>query len=911
MASPSDSREPVLLSPPDGRLDDAALLEAVRRHDDDEGLHRFTILRRLTDRFLPERLRRASLDTNRRARFVVLLAFAIAPFYGVLAHQLWTSGLHTQSAVAAAFGLAVLGCPFLLRVTRSHVLPGTILCLLNTGIVFIQAYADAGLGDPILYWSALVPLAAALSVGPRLSFVCAALNVVGIGFLYTLTLQGHAFPHATPQPLLDLAAFLAVSTASAFAFLWGWFYEGQTLRELRLLNGRLGRLRVALSHSEARYRALFDRVPLGVYRTTPEGHVLVVNPALVRLLGYDTSEEVKTLPVEDAVYVDPEQRTRFRDQVEREGEVQQFAAVWKRKDGRHVHVRLNARCVYDAEGDALYYEGTVEDVTAQRRVQQALRKSEERFRSLVQNASDVTAVLDEHGALTYLSPSVERVLGYAPEALLGQTPFTLVHPEDRRRARLLFGGVRRRPGDLGSFECRVRHAEGHYVYVESAASNRFADAVVGGLVLNARDVTERKRAEAVLVRAKEQAEEVARLKSTFLANMSHEIRTPLTGILGFAEVLREEVPAEQQEFVALIERSGRRLMDTLNSVLDLARIEAGRMDLALQPCRLATAAEECVRLMQPLAQERGLSLRAHVRAPNVEARVDAGALHRVLTNLVGNAIKFTNEGEITVEVEADETEAVLRVRDTGVGIAPEFLARLFDEFEQESTGIGRSHEGSGLGLTITRELVERMGGRIAVDSTKGEGSAFTVAFPRALSEAEPHVEEAPTEPAAPAHHILVVDDNPNTRLLLTRMLRGYAAVATAATAREALDLAAAGSYDAVLLDINLGAGVSGEDVMHRLRALPGYAHVPVVAFTAYALPGDRERFLNVGFDDYLPKPFSREQLLAVLGAVLGGPALSNEPEEATFRFVVVSPDVASAGDGGGGLPAPAEGADGN
>src|SRR5690606_36331342 len=268
----------------------------------------------------------------------------------------------------------------------------------------------------------------------------------------------------TPQPLLNLAALLTVSTASAFAFLWGWFYEGQTLRELRLLNDRLGQLRRALSHSEARYRALFDRVPLGVYRTTPEGDVLVVNPALVRLLGYETVEEVKALRLEGDVYVDPEQCKRFQEEVEREGGVQQFVAVWKRKDGRHVHVRLNARCVYDADGDALYYEGTVEDVTAQRRVQQALRKSEERFRSLVQNASDVTAVLDGHGALTYLSPSVLRVLGYTPEMLLGQTPFGLVHPEDRRRARLLFHRVRRRAGEAGSFECRVRHAEGHYVY---------------------------------------------------------------------------------------------------------------------------------------------------------------------------------------------------------------------------------------------------------------------------------------------------------------------------------------------------------------------------------------------------------------------------------------------------------------
>jgi len=387
---------------------------------------------------------------------------------------------------------------------------------------------------------------------------------------------------------------------------------------------------------------------------------------------------------------------------------------------------------------------------------------------------------------------------------------------------------------------------------------------VGGLVLNARDVTERKRAEAVLVRAKEQAEEVARLKSAFLANMSHEIRTPLTGILGFAGILAEEVrDPQQQEFVGLIEKSGHRLMETLNSVLDLARIEAGRMELTLEPRSLAAAAEECVRLMQPLAQDRGLTLEVHVRDPNADAHVDASALHRVLTNLVGNAIKFTERGRVTIEVGADGAEAVLRVRDTGVGISGEFLSRLFNEFEQESTGIGRSHEGSGLGLTITRELVERMGGTIAVESVKGEGSVFTVTFPRASA----------------------------------------AAAAPAADTR----------YDAVLLDINLGAGVSGEDVMGRIRTLPGYAGVPLVAFTAYALPGDRERFLNAGFSGYLPKPFTKAQLLELLSEVLDGPAEVAEirgegASEATLRFIVVAPGAGgNAGDGAAGQPAPAEG----
>ncbi|NNF58927.1 MAG: PAS domain S-box protein [Rhodothermaceae bacterium] len=886
----SGSPPSALLDAGQAALDDAALIDAVAP-EQDKGASRIAPLRRFLDAFLPEEMRRARLDVRRRARFVVVIAFVVGPFYSVLVQQLLASGLVAQAAVGAACGLVTLACPFLLRRLNSHVVPGSIVCVLLSFVIFFQAYSDAGLEDPILYWSALVPLVAALSVGSRLSLVTAVLNLSGIGLLYGLTVQGHTFPHLTEPAGLQVAALASVSTATLFALAWGWIYERHTLRELRMLNDRLSALRSALVESEERYRSLFDNVPLGVYRTSSDGRVLMVNPALVKLLGYPTADEVKALDSASMVYANPEQRQRFRDQIERDGEVQQFASTWKRRDGRRLHVRENARAVFDEEGNALYFEGVVEDVTNQRRVQQALRKSEERFRSLVQNASDLTAVLDARGTMTYLSPSVERILGYTAEDLLGRPPFDLVHPDDRRRTRLLFRRAAMRRGDIGALECRILHADGHYIYIDSVGTNLLHDANIGGLVINARDVTERKRAETVLVQAKEQAEEVARLKSAFLANMSHEIRTPLTGILGFAGILAEEVEDEQQqEFVGLIEKSGRRLMDTLNSVLDLARLEAGRMDLMADPQALSLAADDVVRLLQPLAQERGLRLTTRVLAPSVMARVDSGALDRILTNLVGNAIKFTDEGSITVEVDADETNAFLRVVDTGVGVDPAFLPRLFNEFEQESTGIGRSHEGSGLGLTITRQLVERMNGTITVESTKGEGAVFTVQFPRAdaLPLALPEAPAAEPEPE-PAHTLLVVDDNHDTRLLMRRMLRRQYHVETASTAQEALESATGTPFDAILLDINLGAKTSGEDVMRRLRELPAYATTPILAFTAYALPGDRERFLSAGFDGYLAKPFTRRQLLDTLGGMLDDAPAASETEATSFHILISGP----------------------
>ncbi len=861
------------------RFDDETLMATIRGHEDNSGNRVILSFQKFIDRFLPESLAVDDLGARRRARFVVTVGLLLLPFYGLLVQQLWMSGLVPQAIFAIICGSVSIGCVGAIKLSRSHVWPGLIICGILSLVLFFQAFADAGLHDPILFWTALVPLAAALSVGPRLSVISAVLNLIGIGALYALTVNGHVFPHLSGQADLDLAALLTVSTATLFAWMWGWFYEGHTLRELGALNTRITSFRAALARSEERYQTLFDNVPQGVYRSTPKGKILMANRAMVALLGYESEEEVKALAPENEIYAYPEQRMHFIERIEVDGEVRHFSTIWRQKGGRHLHVRENARVVLDKEGSPLFYEGTVEDVTAQRRVQQALRKSEERFRSLVQHSSDIITVLDGFGAITYLSPSIERLLGYSAEEMIGRDPFAMVHPEDRGKMKALMKKVAVESGVQGTVEFRMRHAEGHYVYIESVGANLLHDVNVGGIVLNSRDITERKRTEAILVAAKEQAEEVARLKSNFLANMSHEIRTPLTGILGFSSILAEEITdPEQREFVTFIEKSGKRLMETLNSVLDLARLESGRMALTMESIPVADAVTEIVHLMQPMAHDRNIRLEAAIVNAEAEANLDVGALNRILTNLLGNAIKFTQVGGVTVEVDANTESAIIRVRDTGVGIEKEFLPRLFSEFEQESTGIGRSHEGSGLGLTITHHLVERMSGTISVESVKGVGSVFTVCFPLAMQRSMPHeiplAEQRktaePTSDDRPGRSVLVVEDNDTTRFLMEHMLETEFNVISARSEEDALAVALDRHVDAVLMDINLGTQASGEDVMRSLRRLDGYAEVPIVAFTAYALPGDRERFLNAGFDGYLSKPFTRPQLLSILAELMDG-----------------------------------------
>lgn len=247
-------------------------------------------------------------------------------------------------------------------------------------------------------------------------------------------------------------------------------------------------------------------------------------------------------------------------------------------------------------------------------------------------------------------------------------------------------------------------------------------------LLEAKNVADHAREEAE--RAREQAEEVARMKSEFLTNMSHEIRTPLTAIIGFAQVLGEEVEPERRGLVEPIEQSGRRLLTTLNSVLDLAQLRANGLNMHIEPVDVAEEAHEFADMLRQLASEKGLALVVTGPVQGLYAEADRAVLNRVLTNLVSNAIKFTDEGRVTISLDKEDAYVRIRVHDTGRGIHPDFLPKLFEEFRQESTGTTRTHEGSGLGLAITKGLVQQMGGTICVDSTINVGSVFTVLLPQ-------------------------------------------------------------------------------------------------------------------------------------------------------------------------------------
>jgi PAS domain S-box-containing protein len=536
-----------------------------------------------------------------------------------------------------------------------------------------------------------------------------------------------------------------------------------------------------------------------------------------------------------------------------------------RRDGSIVPVALQSTALRDADGRFLRSRATVVDISECKRAQAALRANEARFRSLIENSVESVGLLDDEGRVTYARAS-GRVSGYADEELLGRSVLDLAAPESVAELRAVLDRVLSRPGSFEMGECRYIHRSGEWRWLEFSLRNLLDKPAVAGLVYAVRDITDRKRRELELRAAKEAAEVANRAKSAFLANISHEIRTPMNGILGMTElVLGTDLKADQRECLDAIRSSGESLLTLIDDILDFSKIEAEKVKLARAEFSVRESLNRALKLLAVRAHQKGLELTCRVR-PEVPERLvgDVNRLLQIVVNLVGNAIKFTDEGEIgvTVAIEGQEDGAVrlrFTVRDTGPGIPAEKHETIFEAFSQGECPTGRKHAGTGLGLSISRRLVEMFKGRIWVESAPGQGSAFhfTACF---------EVVQAPANVTAIRHiapgprglQILLAEDNRVNQLVASRLLgRAGHRVDIAETGREAVRMTAERSYDLILMDVQMPE-MDGIEATASIRARG--ETIPIIAVTAYAVRGDRERCLAAGMDGYVSKPIQADEL---------------------------------------------------
>jgi PAS domain S-box-containing protein len=463
-----------------------------------------------------------------------------------------------------------------------------------------------------------------------------------------------------------------------------------------------------------------------------------------RIHGLSPDREVS--PEEALQFYHPDDRPEVRrafDRAARRGEPYDLEARLHTEDGNERWVRTQGDPKTET-GSVVHVRGTIQDITEQKRRQQELRRLEGKYQGLLKQAPDAIFVADgESGQIVEANEAAAHLLETSVEDIIGR-PLWSVHPADEEeRYRALF----ERTGQQNTRHTVDAFEDGSPVEVVTSAGERVPVAMSSNvlqfegqkLIIGiARDITERKEREQRLVEAKEEAERMNRLKSAFLANMSHEIRTPLTSIIGFAEVIGEEAEENDtvSEFGRHIEKSGRRLLDTLDGVLDLSKLEAGEMEFDAERIDLSKTAASVAEQLRPQAEDAGVGLRIEAGGAPLWTRADTGGLQIVVQNLVSNAIKYTEEGgAVAVRVRDNGGAATLQVEDTGEGMDPDEVDVLFDAFEQESEGMDRKYEGTGLGLAITKKAVAEMNGTIAVDTEKGEGTRFVVQLPRA-SESE-------------------------------------------------------------------------------------------------------------------------------------------------------------------------------
>ncbi|NVN99771.1 MAG: response regulator [Geobacteraceae bacterium] len=532
-------------------------------------------------------------------------------------------------------------------------------------------------------------------------------------------------------------------------------------------------------------------------------------------------------------------------------------------------------------------------IAEQAQIEETLRKSEYKYRLLAENASDVVWKLDSEYRFTYVSQADERLRGYRADEMLGHHIYELFNEEGIatvKKSAQLRQEAEQRGATAGTltFDAEHRRKDGSWVWAEVRYSTECdAEGNTIGLYGITRDITDRKLAEDELRRAKAAAEEASKVKSQFLATMSHEIRTPLNALVGFSTLAQTATdPDKINQYISILEQSSRSLMDLVNNILDMSKIEAGRLEFEAVPINLRQLVTSLKEQYSHLANQKMLKFRVFM-TDNLPVWVlgDPVRLRQILTNLLSNAVKFTERGEVSWTISNLEKEGAqvvrFKVRDTGIGIPESFQPGLFQPFRQLDPTISRKFGGTGLGLAIVHNLTTLQGGSIALESQEGAGSCFTVDMP--LQETEPLSESLLATPAKLASYaILVVEDNEFNRRLLGDILTSWGQrVTLAENGIQALDFMEQHCFDLMLLDIRM-PDIDGIEVARRVRELEQDSFsvsVPIIAITADADAATREACLGVGIDAVLAKPVIPEQLARAVAIYLTSPGAVSSGDE--------------------------------
>jgi len=627
-----------------------------------------------------------------------------------------------------------------------------------------------------------------------------------------------------------------------------------------------------LIFSQKKYSSLFENAQSIMMIVDPEnGKIVDANKAVADFYGYDV-ETLKKMFLTEIVALPEEE---IKDSINKALNLKQnqFIRQHKLSNGEKRYVEVFTSPI--SINDKILIFSVIHDIQNRVLAEANLKK----LNKAIEQSPVSVVITDCKGNIEYVNPKFCEVTGYSCNEAIGKNPRILKSGEqDDAYYKKLWTTITSGKNWYGEFKNQKKNGE---FYWESASVSPLFDddGNITHFVAIKEDITERKMKEAELLQAKELAEKSNQLKSNFLTNMSHELRTPLVGILGYADILANELKnGEYKEMAETILQSGNQLIETLNSILDLSRIEADRNELEVSTIEVKEILNETYALFKPMAYSKNLYLKLNLPLENLYVNADRQLIPKIFNNLLNNAIKFTFKGGIIIS-----SNVVLKnhrlfvqtdISDTGIGIPAEYHQLIFEPFRQVSEGLSRSYTGSGLGLTLTKKFVEILNGDISFKSKENQGTTFTVTFPFAHSLPGSQVEDkagtVQTTTELKLNYkpslLLVEDDVVNAQIIIA-YLSPHFNINHVEDGHTGIDFCKEKNYDVILMDIAL-KGISGTTAMHEIKKLgEHYSKIPIVAITAFAMLGDKESFLKEGFSHYISKPFTRSQLFKLLTSI--------------------------------------------
>ncbi len=625
-----------------------------------------------------------------------------------------------------------------------------------------------------------------------------------------------------------------------------------------------------LKESEERYRNIFENhSAIKLLIDIDTGQIVDANKSALNYYGW-TIDEIKKMKIHQINTLSAEAVQKEIVKA-RNSQVTHFEFKHRLANGSIRDVEVFSSRV-DIKGKE-YLHSIVHDITEKKKAEKQIILMS---RSIEQSPVSIVITSPE-GNIEYVNPKFTEVTGYSFEEIIGRNvPILRSGKQGKELVKNMWDAIL--SGKNWEGELHNEKKDGQ-LYWENAIISQIVDehGNITHLVAVMEDITEKKKMIEDLIIAKNKAEEMNKVKSNFFASMSHELRTPLNGILGFSSLLQEELDEkpELKKMAEAVQRSGNRLLDTLNLILNISKLEAEKLDINLREMNIIPLLREVYNLFIPAAEKKKLLLEIYVENDEIFCSIDESLFVGIINNLVNNAIKYTYEGKVIIKASVENNSVIIKVIDSGIGIPEEMQELIWEEFRQVSEGFSRRFEGTGLGLTIAKKYTELLNGKIFVKSKLDVGSTFIVEFPLSAKEGEEYVpkitkqqtKDLNQQEVEKKYKLLYIEDDEDTIDVISLMMRDYFNLDTANNAEAALSKVNTQNYDAILMDVNLGRGIDGIQLTQIIHELPGYENKPIIAVTAFAMEGDREEFFAKGLTHYISKPFTRQELLKLLNSI--------------------------------------------